>query len=859
MVAVIGQILLCLLFAATVGFLTAWFLRRSRVDELTLEVERLKQSSGSFSLGPLEKKVDALGVLPSSLSGLTGQISALQFPKTDLSGLEKKIDGLGRTDLAPVHATLEDLKKLLNRPQVGGATTVDFSGLEKRLETLSASVEELKKRPLPAAAAAAMPVDLNPLLKKQDALQAAIDELKKRPLPQMPDINLSSLEKKLDGLSGGHGDLTSKLTLVSSAVGAFRSTDVSGVEKRLEALAANVDELKKRPLPQMPTVDLSPLVGLQKVASDLASGIPGWQSELQNNLNGLKASVAELQKRPAPQFPPVDFAPTDKRIDLLQMTVDELKKRPAPHFPNVDLHPTEKRLDALTLSVDELKKRPVPQMPDLNLNHLEKKLDVLTGGHGDLTTKLSMMSTAVAAFRSTDVSPLERKVEALAIHVEELKKRPAPQIPTVDLQPLEKRIGALNDAVEELKKRPVPHFPAVDLHPTEKRLDALNTSVEELKKRPVPQMPELNLSHLEKKLDVLTGGHGDLTSKLALVSGAVSAFRSTDVSGLEKRVDLLATHLDELKKRPAPQMPQVDLNAVEKRLDSVSSAVDELKKRPAPQMPQVDLSAVEKRLDSVSASVDELKKRPMAPMPDLDLSSVYKRQDALQSALETLRQSLPKSEKVDFSGIDKRLELVAHEVSELKKRPQPSFNVDWKHVDARFAALDAAFEAQRNAKPDTSQVNQELNELTARFSRFEQHLSSFKVGAPTDLTEVYALLRALEEEIKALRVRLSSQSSVSVVREVVRAPVKPRAAKPVARQPKKQVKDDLILIQGVGPVLQRMLNKLGVYRFEQVMRWNQKDIDGITLKLPNFKGRIEREGWVASARTEYTKKYGKGS
>jgi acyl-coenzyme A thioesterase PaaI-like protein len=68
MVAIIGQILFCLLFAATVGFLTAWFLRRSRVDELTLEVERLKQSSGSFQLGPLEKKVDALGVLHDGVS-----------------------------------------------------------------------------------------------------------------------------------------------------------------------------------------------------------------------------------------------------------------------------------------------------------------------------------------------------------------------------------------------------------------------------------------------------------------------------------------------------------------------------------------------------------------------------------------------------------------------------------------------------------------------------------------------------------------------------------------------------------------------------------------------------------------------
>ena len=61
----------------------------------------------------------------------------------------------------------------------------------------------------------------------------------------------------------------------------------------------------------------------------------------------------------------------------------------------------------------------------------------------------------------------------------------------------------------------------------------------------------------------------------------------------------------------------------------------------------------------------------------------------------------------------------------------------------------------------------------------------------------------------------------------------------------------------MGPVLQRLLHRMGIYRFEQVMAWDENDIAAVTERLPNFKGRIEREGWVESARREYEKKYGR--
>ena len=68
--------------------------------------------------------------------------------------------------------------------------------------------------------------------------------------------------------------------------------------------------------------------------------------------------------------------------------------------------------------------------------------------------------------------------------------------------------------------------------------------------------------------------------------------------------------------------------------------------------------------------------------------------------------------------------------------------------------------------------------------------------------------------------------------------------------------DDLKLIVGIGPVLERMLQQLGVSRYRQIARWSERDIDEFDAKLPEFPGRIRRDGWVTQARALHASKYG---
>ena len=60
--------------------------------------------------------------------------------------------------------------------------------------------------------------------------------------------------------------------------------------------------------------------------------------------------------------------------------------------------------------------------------------------------------------------------------------------------------------------------------------------------------------------------------------------------------------------------------------------------------------------------------------------------------------------------------------------------------------------------------------------------------------------------------------------------------------------DDLQLINGVGPKLERKLHRLGVYHFEQIAEFTAEDIELIDSKLKTYKGRVKRDKWPKQAR-----------
>jgi NADH-quinone oxidoreductase subunit E len=85
------------------------------------------------------------------------------------------------------------------------------------------------------------------------------------------------------------------------------------------------------------------------------------------------------------------------------------------------------------------------------------------------------------------------------------------------------------------------------------------------------------------------------------------------------------------------------------------------------------------------------------------------------------------------------------------------------------------------------------------------------------------------------------------------AAAKPATAGPGAEKkprtmtaPRKAGADDLKLISGVGPKLEGVLNALGFWHFDQIAAWTPGEVAWVDSRI-SFKGRIEREDWIAQA------------
>ena len=121
-----------------------------------------------------------------------------------------------------------------------------------------------------------------------------------------------------------------------------------------------------------------------------------------------------------------------------------------------------------------------------------------------------------------------------------------------------------------------------------------------------------------------------------------------------------------------------------------------------------------------------------------------------------------------------------------------------------------------------------------------------------------------------IKAAVGSIAGVAVAAAATKAPAKkkaaPKAEKPAAepkaapakaapakKAPAKKASgtktsdaDDLKILSGIGPALEKKLHANGVTSFAQIAAWTEADIADMDTKL-SFKGRIEREGWVAQA------------
>jgi NADH-quinone oxidoreductase subunit E len=66
--------------------------------------------------------------------------------------------------------------------------------------------------------------------------------------------------------------------------------------------------------------------------------------------------------------------------------------------------------------------------------------------------------------------------------------------------------------------------------------------------------------------------------------------------------------------------------------------------------------------------------------------------------------------------------------------------------------------------------------------------------------------------------------------------------------PRESGADDLKKISGIGPALERQLNEMGYYHYDQLAGWSDEEIAWVDENLQGFRGRVTRDNWVEQAR-----------
>ncbi|PZX17637.1 putative flap endonuclease-1-like 5' DNA nuclease [Palleronia aestuarii] len=84
-------------------------------------------------------------------------------------------------------------------------------------------------------------------------------------------------------------------------------------------------------------------------------------------------------------------------------------------------------------------------------------------------------------------------------------------------------------------------------------------------------------------------------------------------------------------------------------------------------------------------------------------------------------------------------------------------------------------------------------------------------------------------------------------------------------EPREGGADDLKRVKGVGPKIEQMLHHMGVFHYDQIASWTEREVAWVDENLEGFKGRVSRDNWVAQAKvlaeggeTEFSRRVNEG-
>lgn len=166
---------------------------------------------------------------------------------------------------------------------------------------------------------------------------------------------------------------------------------------------------------------------------------------------------------------------------------------------------------------------------------------------------------------------------------------------------------------------------------------------------------------------------------------------------------------------------------------------------------------------------------------------------------------------------------------------------------ASTAASSADTASAKTSEPASDAAKVKPSKALSGEKELDERKGDWKYEKPADEKKPAAKKPAAEKP--------AAKKAPAKAETAKKAPAKKAAPKKAAAGA-----DDMKMIKGVGPGIEKKLHDAGVTSFAQIAGWGPSDIAEMDDKL-NFRGRIERDDWVTQAKalaageeTEFSKK-----
>ena len=153
-----------------------------------------------------------------------------------------------------------------------------------------------------------------------------------------------------------------------------------------------------------------------------------------------------------------------------------------------------------------------------------------------------------------------------------------------------------------------------------------------------------------------------------------------------------------------------------------------------------------------------------------------------------------------------------------------------------------------------AQMQSLYNATRKQLTTFESRLTHLDEENEVLKGELAELKRAQEATAAAEPVEKPAPPILSFVDETDSEPdidSLTKMAKPVLNEKinmEEHEKDDLTLINGIGPFIETKLNDIGIYTYQQISEFDAEKIEQVTRDVAYFPGRIVKDDWVGQAK-----------